>query len=124
MMVLVEEERSIEEELLELSNQTDASGCRITACVILSTFVAVCGSFSFGVAIGYTSGAEIGIMKDMGLSIAEISSIPNDSNQSPTLLNTNTPTCAALLLQLTRVFPFLQILLHPLQVSDHDFTNL
>ncbi|XP_013616280.1 PREDICTED: sugar transporter ERD6-like 18 isoform X4 [Brassica oleracea var. oleracea] len=71
MMVLVEEERSIEEGLLELSNQTDASGCRITACVILSTFVAVCGSFSFGVAIGYTSGAEIGIMKDMGLSIAE-----------------------------------------------------
>ncbi|KAF3503872.1 hypothetical protein F2Q69_00041929 [Brassica cretica] len=51
MMVLVEEERSIEEGLLELSNQTDASGCRITACVILSTFVAVCGSFSFGVAI-------------------------------------------------------------------------
>ncbi|XP_013663782.1 sugar transporter ERD6-like 18 isoform X2 [Brassica napus] len=71
MMVLVDEERSIEEGLLELSNQTDASGCRITACVILSTFVAVCGSFSFGVAIGYTSGAEIGIMKDMGLSIAE-----------------------------------------------------
>ncbi|KAG2284028.1 hypothetical protein Bca52824_055248 [Brassica carinata] len=70
-MVLVDEERSIEEGLLELSNQTDASGCRITACVILSTFVAVCGSFSFGVAIGYTSGAEIGIMKDMGLSIAE-----------------------------------------------------
>ncbi|KAG5412000.1 hypothetical protein IGI04_008319 [Brassica rapa subsp. trilocularis] len=49
-MVLVEEERSIEEGLLELSNQSDASGCRITACVILSTFVAVCGSFSFGVA--------------------------------------------------------------------------
>ncbi|RID76569.1 hypothetical protein BRARA_B03534 [Brassica rapa] len=71
MMVLVEEERSIEEGLLELSNQSDASGCRITACVILSTFVAICGSFSFGVAIGYTSGAEIGIMKDMGLSIAE-----------------------------------------------------
>ena len=60
----------------------------------------------------------------MSLASLEISSIPNDSNQSPTLLITNTPTCAAFLLQLTRVFPFLQISLHPLQVSHHDFTNL
>ncbi|KAL0692387.1 hypothetical protein Bca4012_059567 [Brassica carinata] len=84
MMVLVEEERSIEEGLLELSNQSDASGCRITACVILSTFVAVCGSFSFGVAIGYTSGAEIGIMKDMGLSIAEFSAFASFSTLGAT----------------------------------------
>ncbi|CAN7045475.1 unnamed protein product [Brassica rapa subsp. trilocularis] len=84
MMVLVEEERSIEEGLLELSNQSDASGCRITACVILSTFVAVCGSFSFGVAIGYTSGAEIGIMKDMGLSIAEFSAFASLSTLGAT----------------------------------------
>ncbi|KAF2596161.1 hypothetical protein F2Q68_00012130 [Brassica cretica] len=97
MMVLVEEERSIEEGLLELSNQTDASGCRITACVILSNFVAVCGSFSFGVAvkyhwnklklyyrIGYTSGAEIGIMKDMGLSIAEFSAFASLSTLGAT----------------------------------------
>ncbi|KAG2305540.1 hypothetical protein Bca52824_034191 [Brassica carinata] len=83
-MVLVEEERSIEEGLLELSNQSDASGCRITACVILSTFVAVCGSFSFGVAIGYTSGAEIGIMKDMGLSIAEFSAFASFSTLGAT----------------------------------------
>ncbi|KAF8105505.1 hypothetical protein N665_0157s0085 [Sinapis alba] len=72
-MMVVEEERSMEEGLLKLKNQNDASDCRITACVILSTFVAVCGSFSFGLATGYTSGAEIGIMKDMGLSIAEFS---------------------------------------------------
>ncbi|KAH0940023.1 hypothetical protein HID58_007484 [Brassica napus] len=84
MMVLVEEERSIEEGLLELSNQSDASGCRITACVILSTFVAICGSFSFGVAIGYTSGAEIGIMKDMGLSIAEFSAFASLSTLGAT----------------------------------------
>ncbi|CAN7125452.1 unnamed protein product [Brassica rapa subsp. narinosa] len=84
MMVLVEEERSIEEGLLELSNQSDASGCRVTACVILSTFVAVCGSFSFGVAIGYTSGAEIGIMKDMGLSIAEFSAFASLSTLGAT----------------------------------------
>ncbi|XP_009151215.1 sugar transporter ERD6-like 17 isoform X1 [Brassica rapa] len=72
-MMVVEEERSMEEGLLKLKNQNDTSHCRITACVILSTFVAVCGSFSFGVAVGYTSGAEIGIMQDMGLSIAEFS---------------------------------------------------
>ncbi|KAJ0232333.1 hypothetical protein HA466_0291930 [Hirschfeldia incana] len=84
MMVLVEEERSINKGLLELSNQSDASGCRITACVILSTFVAVCGSFSFGVAIGYTSGAEIGIMKDMGLSIAEFSAFTSFSTLGAT----------------------------------------
>ncbi|XP_056865397.1 sugar transporter ERD6-like 18 isoform X1 [Raphanus sativus] len=72
-MTVVEEERSMEEGLLKLKNQNDASDCRITACVILSTFVAVCASFSFGVAVGYTSGAEIGIMQDMGLSIAEFS---------------------------------------------------
>ncbi|ESQ32263.1 hypothetical protein EUTSA_v10004135mg [Eutrema salsugineum] len=68
-----EEERSIEEGLLQLKNQNDSSGCRITACVIFSTFVAVCGSLSFGVAIGYTSGAETGIIQDMGLSLAEFS---------------------------------------------------
>ncbi|CAH8331725.1 unnamed protein product [Eruca vesicaria subsp. sativa] len=72
-MMVVEGERSMEEGLLKLQNQNDASDCRITSCVILSTFVAICGSFSFGVATGYTSGAEIGIMKDMGLSIAEFS---------------------------------------------------
>ncbi|XP_010421638.1 PREDICTED: sugar transporter ERD6-like 18 isoform X1 [Camelina sativa] len=72
-MMVVEEERSIEEQLLHLNDQNDDSGCRVTACVILSTLVAVCGSFSFGVAMGYTSAAEIGIMKDLGLSIAQFS---------------------------------------------------
>ncbi|CAN8265381.1 unnamed protein product [Cochlearia groenlandica] len=70
-MVVVKKEKSIEEGLLQ--NQNDDSECRITACVIFSTFVAVCGSFSFGVAIGYTSCAEVGIMKDMTLSIAQFS---------------------------------------------------
>lgn len=72
-MMVVEKERSIEERLLQLKNQNDDSECRITACVILSTFIAVCGSFSFGVSLGYTSGAEIGIMKDLDLSIAQFS---------------------------------------------------
>ncbi|KAL1214888.1 Sugar transporter ERD6-like 17 [Cardamine amara subsp. amara] len=71
--MLDEEERSIEEGLLKLKNQNDDSDCRITACVILSTVVAVCGTFSFGVALGYTSGAEIGMVEELSLSISEFS---------------------------------------------------
>ncbi|WZY79270.1 hypothetical protein YC2023_025654 [Brassica napus] len=73
VMVAVKEKRNIEEGLLKLKNPNDDPDCRITACVIFSTFLTVCGSFSFGVAIGYTSGAEIGMIKDMDLSIAEFS---------------------------------------------------
>ncbi|EOA22680.1 hypothetical protein CARUB_v10003384mg [Capsella rubella] len=72
-MTVVEEERSIEEELLQHDDLNDDSGCRITACVVLSTLVSVCGSFSFGVAMAYTSAAEIEIMKDLGLSISQFS---------------------------------------------------
>ncbi|XP_019084274.1 PREDICTED: sugar transporter ERD6-like 17 [Camelina sativa] len=72
-MVVVEEERSIEGGLLQLDNQNDDPECRITACVIFSTVVAICASFSFGVATGYTSGAEIELMKDLDLSIAQFS---------------------------------------------------
>ncbi|CAH8272444.1 unnamed protein product [Arabidopsis lyrata] len=78
-MMVEEKERSIEERLLQLKNQNDDSDCRITACVILGTFVAVCGSFSFGVSLGYTSGAEIGIMKDLGLTIAQFSAFASFS---------------------------------------------
>ncbi|XP_023635919.1 sugar transporter ERD6-like 18 isoform X4 [Capsella rubella] len=73
LMTVVEEERSIEEELLQHDDLNDDSGCRITACVVLSTLVSVCGSFSFGVAMAYTSAAEIEIMKDLGLSISQFS---------------------------------------------------
>lgn len=44
-----------------------------TAAVVLSTLVAVCGSYSFGAAVGYTSPAESGIMTDLELSVAEYS---------------------------------------------------
>ncbi|KFK26471.1 hypothetical protein AALP_AA8G253500 [Arabis alpina] len=71
--MVVKEERSIEEGLLQIKDLNEASDCRITASVIFSTFVAVCGSFSFGVATGYTSGAEIGIKRDLDLSIAQFS---------------------------------------------------
>ncbi|TXG65664.1 hypothetical protein EZV62_006939 [Acer yangbiense] len=44
-----------------------------TAVVVLSTLVAVCGSFCYGCASGYSSPAESGIMEDLGLSVAAYS---------------------------------------------------
>ncbi|KAF8387960.1 hypothetical protein HHK36_026626 [Tetracentron sinense] len=41
--------------------------------VLLSTFVAVCGSFSFGTCVGYSSPTQSGITDDLGLSISEFS---------------------------------------------------
>ncbi|TYH46175.1 hypothetical protein ES332_D11G317000v1 [Gossypium tomentosum] len=41
--------------------------------VVLSTSVAVCGSYVFGTAIGYSSPAQTGITDDLGLSVAEYS---------------------------------------------------
>ncbi|KAK1428271.1 hypothetical protein QVD17_17101 [Tagetes erecta] len=41
--------------------------------VYLSTFVAVCGSFSFGTGVGYSSPSEAGIKSDLGLTIAQYS---------------------------------------------------
>ncbi|KAA8545061.1 hypothetical protein F0562_019840 [Nyssa sinensis] len=49
------------------------SDSKATAMVVLSTFIAVCGSFVFGAAVGYSSPAESGIMDDLGLSVAEYS---------------------------------------------------
>ncbi|KAK1318354.1 Sugar transporter ERD6-like 16 [Acorus calamus] len=39
--------------------------------VLLSTFVAVCGSFQFGSCVGYSAPAQSGIMEDLGLSLSE-----------------------------------------------------
>ncbi|KAK3200371.1 hypothetical protein Dsin_023786 [Dipteronia sinensis] len=44
-----------------------------TSGVVLSTFVAVCGSYVFGSAVGYSSPAQSGITIDLGLSVAEVS---------------------------------------------------
>ncbi|WRX24815.1 Major facilitator [Theobroma cacao] len=41
--------------------------------LVFSTFVAVCGSFCYGCALGYSSPAESGIMEDLGLSVAAYS---------------------------------------------------
>ncbi|XP_044482168.1 uncharacterized protein LOC123208715 [Mangifera indica] len=53
---------------------TDESGSSsATSLVVLSTFVAVCGSYVFGSAVGYSSPAESGIIDDLGLSVAQYS---------------------------------------------------
>ncbi|XP_031261593.1 sugar transporter ERD6-like 5 [Pistacia vera] len=53
---------------------SDESGSSsATSVVVLSTFVAVCGSYVFGSAVGYSSPAESGITNDLGLSVAQYS---------------------------------------------------
>ncbi|KAK2976809.1 hypothetical protein RJ640_002208 [Escallonia rubra] len=48
-----------------------------TATVVFSTFVAICGSFAFGCANGFSSPAESGIMDEFGLSIAQLDFFPS-----------------------------------------------
>ncbi|KAG6751662.1 hypothetical protein POTOM_043859 [Populus tomentosa] len=48
-------------------------GSSATTMVVLSTLVAVSGSYVFGSAIGYSSPTQFGIMEDLGLSVAEYS---------------------------------------------------
>lgn len=43
-----------------------------TGVLVLSTAVAVCGSYTYGAAVGYTSPAESGIMADLDLTLAEV----------------------------------------------------
>ncbi|XVF57382.1 hypothetical protein PTKIN_Ptkin06aG0200700 [Pterospermum kingtungense] len=45
----------------------------LTPLLVFSTFVAVCGSFCYGCALGYSATAESGIRDDLGLSVAEYS---------------------------------------------------
>ncbi|OMO62413.1 General substrate transporter, partial [Corchorus capsularis] len=58
---------------MPLPPETTASSTSFTAVLVFSTFVTVCGSFSYGCAIGYSSPAEYSIMEDLGLSMAEYS---------------------------------------------------
>ncbi|XP_052191717.1 sugar transporter ERD6-like 5 isoform X2 [Diospyros lotus] len=59
--------------LLLRENPDPGSSSSATAAVILSTLVAVSGSFVFGSAVGYSSPAQTGIMDELGLSLAEYS---------------------------------------------------
>nr|XP_011468422.1 PREDICTED: sugar transporter ERD6-like 3 [Fragaria vesca subsp. vesca] len=49
------------------------SSSSATLVVVLSTLVALCGSFGYGCAIGYSSSAESGIVEDLGLTVAAVS---------------------------------------------------
>ncbi|KAG9457497.1 hypothetical protein H6P81_002005 [Aristolochia fimbriata] len=64
----------IKKPLIDKSNEsvTDQDGGSITM-VLLSTFVAVCGSFEFGTCMGYSAPTQAGIREDLGLSLAEYS---------------------------------------------------
>ncbi|CAH8383879.1 unnamed protein product [Eruca vesicaria subsp. sativa] len=72
-MTMSEDQRSLEAGLLLNKNRNDINECRITAVVLFSTFVSVCGSFCFGCAAGYSSVAQTGITTDLGLSVAQYS---------------------------------------------------
>ncbi|KAJ4915064.1 Sugar transporter ERD6-like 3 [Raphanus sativus] len=68
-----ENQRNLEAGLLLNKNRNDINECRITVAVLFSTFAAVCGSFCFGCALGYSSMAQTGIINDLGLSVAQYS---------------------------------------------------
>ncbi|KAH9754777.1 Sugar transporter ERD6-like 5 [Citrus sinensis] len=60
--------------MASLPSMRNSSGSdATTAVVVFSTLVAVSGSFCYGIAVGYSSPAEAGIMEDLGLSIAAYS---------------------------------------------------
>ncbi|XP_058224098.1 sugar transporter ERD6-like 5 isoform X2 [Rhododendron vialii] len=66
-------ETSIPLLLSENPSESSDSSSHATAVVVLSTLVAVFGSYVFGSAVGYSSPAQSGIMDDLGLSVAEYS---------------------------------------------------
>ncbi|KAL6272793.1 hypothetical protein ACE6H2_023485 [Prunus campanulata] len=50
-----------------------SGGNSVTFVVVLSTLVALCGSFTFGCATGYSSAAESGIMEELDITVAAYS---------------------------------------------------
>ncbi|CAN1356636.1 Sugar transporter ERD6-like 5 [Linum perenne] len=55
------------------SSSSSSSSSAASAMLVLSTMVAVSGSYVFGTAIGYSSPTQSGIMDDLSLSVAEYS---------------------------------------------------
>ncbi|PQP93349.1 sugar transporter ERD6-like 5 isoform X1 [Prunus yedoensis var. nudiflora] len=53
--------------------QSETFSSSATTMVVLSTLVAVSGSYVFGSAVGYSSPARSGVMDDLGLTVAEYS---------------------------------------------------
>ncbi|KAL5835570.1 hypothetical protein ACOSQ3_015127 [Xanthoceras sorbifolium] len=64
---------SLLKERSHVSGSHGGGGSSATSVLVLSTFVAVCGSYVFGTAVGYSSPAQSGITNDLGLSVAEYS---------------------------------------------------
>ncbi|XP_023904688.1 sugar transporter ERD6-like 5 isoform X6 [Quercus suber] len=54
-------------------NQSGCGSSSATGVVVVSTLVAVSGSYVFGTAVGYSSPAQSGIVDDLGLTVAEYS---------------------------------------------------
>ncbi|GLT90369.1 hypothetical protein SLE2022_083060 [Rubroshorea leprosula] len=65
--LLVKERANPDDEECEVHDQN------ATFMVVFSTFVAVCGSFVYGTALGYSSPTETRIMDDLGISVVEYS---------------------------------------------------
>ncbi|KAM7472751.1 hypothetical protein LguiA_010934 [Lonicera macranthoides] len=73
------ERESMKEELIIQSSSSmvdeallmDDSSSSVTTLAVLSSLVAIVGSFTYGFATAYSSPAQSGIMEDLGLSIAE-----------------------------------------------------
>ncbi|MCL7050326.1 hypothetical protein MKW94_030290 [Papaver nudicaule] len=70
---------SITEPLIKVSNHEEAyhldnnnSGGSMFM-VLLSTFVAICGSFAFGTCVGFSAPTQSGITSDLGLSLSQYS---------------------------------------------------
>ncbi|KAL9265176.1 Sugar transporter ERD6-like 5-like protein [Drosera capensis] len=57
----------------EEEKEAESGAAAMPTVVVMSTLVAVCGSYVFGSAVGYSSPAESGIIADLGLSVAEYS---------------------------------------------------
>ncbi|GAB2211535.1 hypothetical protein Droror1_Dr00024850 [Drosera rotundifolia] len=57
----------------EEEKEAESAAAATSSVLIMSSLVAVCGSYVFGSAVGYSSPAESGIIADLGLSVAEYS---------------------------------------------------
>ncbi|KAL9450604.1 hypothetical protein AB3S75_012351 [Citrus x aurantiifolia] len=63
----------ITNEVGERSGLPESDNSSATPVVVLSTLVAICGSFAHGCSVGYSSPAESGMRADLGLSVTEYS---------------------------------------------------
>ncbi|KAL4182338.1 hypothetical protein AMTRI_Chr12g242020 [Amborella trichopoda] len=65
-------EPEITQPLVSSSTRSDEENRKKGSIVLLSTFVAVCGSFKFGCALGFSSPTQSAIRSDLALSLSEV----------------------------------------------------